>query len=396
MVITEVTLNNYRNWTRLFLEPHSRLNVLTGSNAQGKSNLLEALYTLVTTRPYRALRDVEVIRFGEGFAHVHAAMTGGGRNVSCEILWQKDADTRGSPHPPDYTGVRVRKEIRLNRQPVQRLVDVFGVARMVLFAPRDLELVTGPPEFRRRYLDILLSQLHPSHLYALGQYQKVVTERNRYLRQQASESRPGSATERAAMSYALDDQLIRWGSELMERRSLSLEKLSPILEKLYRTLGGKTETIRLRYLPSARGEPGETCKEALSRHIRIRAREELARGLTLVGPHRDDLEIILNGHPMRLFGSQGQLRSMALAMRLAEGEMLEREGGEAPVLLLDDCLSEMDPSRQAALWNYLGEREQIFLTTCQWPERVPLPVEGTLYRVADNCVIRSEESRCNS
>src|SRR5262249_1601418 len=143
-------------------------------NAQGKSNLLEALYALVTTRPYHAQKDVEAIRFGEPFARIHAALQTTSRSLSCDLVWQK------------MDGDRTRKEIKLNQQSVQRLLEVFGMARMVLFAPRDLDLVAGAPETRRKYLDILLCQLYPAHLHALHQYQRVLQERNRWLRNLAA------------------------------------------------------------------------------------------------------------------------------------------------------------------------------------------------------------------
>lgn len=382
MVITEVILNHYRNWARLALEPNPRLNVVTGPNGQGKSNLLEALYALVDTHPYRAQRDIEVVRFGESFAHVYARLCGGGRDVSCEIVWQVDD---ASPQSQ-----RVRKEVRLNRQPVHRVGDFFGRARMVLFAPRDLELVNGAPERRRLYLDVLLSQLHPGHLDALRQYKRVLTERNSYLRS------AGQGVRNPALEEAWNEQMARWGSDIMDRRRLALERLSPILERIHLLLGGKAEQVRLRYLPSARSEPGESSREALARCLVARAREELIRGITLSGPHRDDVEILLNGRSMRLYASQGQVRSMALAMRLAEGDILERDGGEAPVLLLDDCLSEMDERRQEALWRYLGERDQVFVTTSQWPAGQGLPVTGVLFRVGDGRIQEVEQNPCSA
>lgn len=363
------------------MEPHPRLNVVTGPNGQGKSNLLEALYALVDTHPYRAQRDIEVVRFGEAFAHVHASLSAGGRHVSCEIMWQMEG---GSP-----LGQRVRKEVRLNRQPVHRVGDFFGRARMVLFAPRDLELVGGAPDRRRVYLDMLLSQIHPAHLNALRQYKQVLAERNTYLRSALQGGR------RPELEEAWNQQLASWGGEIMDRRRQALDRLAPHLERIYHLLGGRDENVRLRYAPSVSPEAGESCQDALARQLSRRMEDEMARGITLSGPHRDDVSILLNGRSMRLYASQGQTRSMALALRLAEGEMLECEGGEAPVLLLDDCLSEMDERRQGALWQYLGERHQVFLTTSQWPVDSSLPIAGALHRVADGRLVTEGGTSCS-
>jgi DNA replication and repair protein RecF len=367
VTITEITLNQYRSWARLSFVPDARLNLLVGANAQGKSNLLEALYTLVTTRPYRAAKDAEAIRFGEDYAHVHVAFTAAGRQLTCELAWQKGR----------LEG-RQRKEIRVNRHPVERLLDVFGLARMVLFTPRDLDLIQGSPDYRRRYLDILLCQLHPAHLYALNQYHRVLQERNRWLRSvMGAEAR--LTPEMAAMYDALTEQLVRWGADIMERRHGVLARLVPLLERTYRQVGGHADKVSLRYVGSVAVEPGERMAEALHRVLRERLREERARGATLYGPHRDDLAVLIDGRPVRHFGSQGQIRTCALAMRLAEGELLEADWKEPPVFLLDDCLSEIDPQRQDALWAYLARRQQVFLTTTSWDRALPIP--GALFAV---------------
>lgn len=377
MICTHVVLRNFRNWPQLAFSPHPGLNLVVGPNAQGKSSLLEALYALVTTRPYRAQRDGEVVRFGERFAHVQAAFTAAGRSVSCEILWeQKEAG-------------RHRKEVRINRQQVQRLADVFGVARMVLFAPRDLELVSGGPEARRRWLDVALSQVYPTHLHALTQYARVLAERNRLLR----EAHRSSAIDRALLD-ALTEQLVSWGARIARRRVETLARVGAVLEPLYRRLSGDRDHITLHYVSSAAPRDGEDHETGLHRLARARARVELERGVTMFGPHRDDIQIDLEGRPMRSFGSQGQIRCMSLAMRLAEADLIAREGGEPPVLLLDDCLSEMDLGRQAALWAYLAECGQVFLTTSVWTAEQALPLGGRLFRVADGVVEEVGDAPC--
>lgn len=377
MIATDVTLNNFRNWSRLTLAPHARLNLITGPNAQGKSNLLEALYALVTTRPYRAQKEIEVVRFGELFAHVHANFAAAGRQVSCDIMWERTAEGKH------------RKEVRLNKQPVQRLVDVFGVARMVLFAPHDLLLVSGGPEARRRYVDVVLSQLYPAHLHALSQYQKVLAERNRLLRMLSV----GRAVD-PHVHAALDAQLVHWGSDIVERRKSALLPLGELLEKMYQRLSGEREVVRLRYMSSISTEAGENTQEAMARLAKSRSRDEVLRGMTLFGPHRDDINILLEKHPMRHFGSQGQIRCTSLALRLAEAEWLNGVGGEPPLLLLDDCLSEMDLQRQDALWSYLSTRAQVFLTTSVWPRGQNLPFAGRVFHVWDGAVGEVSDAAC--
>ena len=174
----------------------------------------------------------------------------------------------------------------------------------------------------------------------------------------------------------------------------ALRLLGEILERLYRHLSGARDQVSLSYVSSAAPHEGETPHESLTRLAGLRARIERQRGTTLFGPHRDDVSIMLETHPMRHFGSQGQIRCMSLAMRLAEAEMIAQEGGETPLLLLDDCLSEMDLHRQDALWAYLADRAQVFLTTSVWPPQQPLPFAGRVFRVAGGVVDAESDTPC--
>jgi len=349
--LKQVTLRNYRNYRQLKVEPHSVFNLLVGRNAQGKTNFLEALFTLATSKSFRAMREAELLRFDEPFAQVSADVQKAGALVRLDIQWQREGEAS------------VKKRITINDCPCNRLIDFMKEVKMVLFTPSDLDIIRGGPGLRRRFMDMLLSKLFPTYLFALQRYQKVVEERNNVLRN-------CRAASWESMMDVWDDQLVLWGTQLLKSRLKFIDNLEPRYVRLFGQMGGEG-VPGVRFVPSfpLPSHAEDRMRFAFQAAVKARAREERERQQTLCGPHRDDVVLLLDGRPLRLFGSQGQARCAALALRLAEAEILSAEGDERCIILLDDCLSEIDPQKQKLLLSLLAERGQIFLSCTLAPER---------------------------
>lgn len=234
-------------------------------------------------------------------------------------------------------------------QPVRKLADFLGELPLALFTPEDLQLVWGPPAERRRYLDLLLCKLYPAYLGALTRYQRCLKERSALLR------RPDL---RAPELEPWDDILVTLGAELTARRERLCDPLAGAVRTLYHELSGEPADLSLRYRPSGSADP-----QAFAESLRSRRAEELRMKACLVGPHRDELALGLGGREVRRFGSQGQRRTLALALRLAQARLLGEIGGESALVLLDDCFSELDPDRQRRLLGALRGVPQVFITT---------------------------------
>ena len=384
MVLTRLSLNNFRNFVRLVLDLPAGPVLLRSDNAQGKTNLLEAIYYLATTRSTFARAERQLVNWEAmerdplPFARLegHIRRNSGTFQIDITLL-------------PGEKGT-VRKEMRLNGVK-KRALDVVGQLNAVIFMPEDIELVTGSPSARRRYLDATLCQIDPNYCRALAQYNKVLSQRNALLKQLAEQ---GGG--KVPLSSA-DDQLLFWDEQLAERgatlivtRQEAITELDHLGRDRYRLLGEQPEVFRLHYapsfdpqhrplldyqrplsleelLPSAQTQlsPAEVA-EAFKSHLRQARREEIARGVTVVGPHRDDMHFTVDGVDMTLYGSRGQQRTTALALKLAEVDLMHEVTGETPLLLLDDVMSELDARRRARVMGMVDGVEQAILTTTDW------------------------------
>lgn len=331
MRVATLELRNFRNYARQRVAFEPGLTLMVGENAQGKSNLSEALYALSSTRSVRTHREQEVVRWGETTARIAATLLSETGRWEVELAWQIEP--------------RFAKRARINRQEVRRLSELFSLCRMVLFSAADLALVTGAPAERRRYLDYLLCKVSPLYLDALQHYQQVLRQRNEWLKR-------GGAS---GLRPVLDEQLYAWGRTLTMERASLLDTLRQEAARYYAELTASPQPFALTYRPSLDGTRDAS-------QMTDRAAEELRRGTSLVGPHRDDLAIELEGEPLRAFGSRGQLRCAALALRLAEGEVMRSRTRESVIYLLDDCMSELDPPRQGYLWTHLQGKTQAIVT----------------------------------
>lgn len=350
MDVSQLSLRDFRNYQRLDLQLSPGITLLYGPNAAGKTSVLEALYYLATTRSPRVGADRELVRWeaeGEAgvppFARVAAEVRRLVGKVRLEVIVQRRADDEGQ-----LTNLS-SKLVRIDKRPA-RALDLVGQLRVVLFTPADLTLVDGPPAERRRYLDITLSQLDPHYVRTLAHYQKIVQQRNSLLRSWRERRRP---------PRAVDDELAYWDQELaaaggyvLAERLRAVGELNAIVGPLYQAISGGATPLDIGYLPSfdlagARDSGGLATR--LREGLREQRRDELARGQTLLGPHRDDLAFTVGTVNLGRYGSRGQQRSVALALKLGEADLMRQRAGDAPVLLLDDVLSELDAERRAHL-----------------------------------------------
>lgn len=373
MYLEHISLTNFRNYSSLDLALGSGPIVLCGDNAQGKSNLLEAIYLLATTKSPRANSDRELVRWGaledplsvlRLVGDVHRA----NEKLRIEMALGLDAQPAGAGGGADTGGEKgssyLRKQIKVNGVP-RRASDVVGQLNVVLFGPMDVDLVGGPPAQRRRYLDLTNSQVDRAYLRALQRYSRVLTQRNHLLRL----IREGSA-QREELSF-WDEQLVEDGCFILCKRREMVIELADISRVIYSELAGGAEALELTYLPNPselrNGESDWTdqgsIRELFHRQLAANQDREVAQGVSVVGPHRDDLQFLIDGRDMGVYGSRGQQRTIIAALKLAEANFLVNRTGEDPVLLLDDILSELDaPRRQQVLETALSN-QQTFITT---------------------------------
>ena len=347
MRLLHLSLRNYRNYSRLELTPGAGLNVFLGRNGQGKTNLLESVALLALSSSPRARRDSELIGPLAVETRVEARIEAAGRET--EILYSV-ARTESE---------RTRRTIKVNGA-ARRAVDLPGHFRVTLFWPDDLSLVKSGPEHRRRLLNQLLVQVQPGYARALARYSRVLEQRNSLLKQVAA----GEQTPEALDVW--DQELVRLGAEIATARAAAVAEMDRNASSQHARLAGG-EPLSLRYV----GPP-----EDLVAAVQKSRPEDVRRGVTTVGPHRDDVEVVLAGRDARAFASQGQQRSAVVSLKLAEAAIIGNRTGEPPVLLLDDVLSELDTDRRLALLDRVGEQEQVIITSV---EAGPFP-QGSMAR----------------
>jgi DNA replication and repair protein RecF len=389
MHLNRVSLTNFRNYARLELTLPDRLLILQGPNAQGKTNLLEAIHLLATGRSPRAVAERELINWlalesSLPYARLEAEI-GAGKDAQRLELVLELAGNGGAAGPI------VRKQVRINGVP-KRGLDLIGRLRVVLFLPEDVNLVAGAPTERRRYLDIMLCQISPVYCRALAEYTRAVSQRNSLLRRLRDQG-----GDPAQLDF-WDRQLAESGSLIHGRRDDALRSLDDLAGARHSALSGG-ERLHLVYLPGF--DPGRPLTEPAgsapaSRQARIAdartsyvafqrdevrqrmverlhrlRRREIAAGSSLCGPHRDDIAFVVDEHDLRLYGSRGQQRTAALALKLAELRFMREETSDTPLLLLDDVMSELDATRRHSLLDALEEVTQALVTTTDWSDFAP-------------------------
>ncbi|MCG3211330.1 MAG: DNA replication and repair protein RecF [Anaerolineae bacterium] len=381
MHISHLSLTNYRNYSRLTIDLPPGPVLLRGDNANGKTNLLEAIYFLSTTRSVHARTDQQLINWlilrqePLPFARLEATV-----------------QARPEPFKIAITVIRengnFRKDIRLNGAK-KRAMDIIGKLKTVMFLPEDIELVTGSPGVRRRYLDSTLCQINPDYCAALSHYNKVLTQRNALLKE---------LFKRGGKSDQLiywDEQLAQYGAVLVVQRHNAVLELDAVARQRHREVSGGLEGLRLHYAPSfdphqrpqpnyqlpllgdelarysTAAPPLKEVRRTFLAYLEKARPEEINRGVTLVGPHRDDLHFLVDGIDMTLYGSRGQQRTAALSTKLAEVSLMQQSTGETPVLLLDDVMSELDADRRRHIIDIVDQAGQAVLTTTDWEDFAP-------------------------
>jgi len=398
MWLKRLALTHFRSYSRLGLELPPGVVVLHGANGQGKTNLLEAVYVLATTKSPRAGGDRELVSWQAlseptAFARVAASIGRADGEVHVDLLLRLEGDGEAT----NGNGPTISKQIRVGGLP-RRAVEYVGTVNAVLFSPEDVALVGGPPSGRRRYLDITVSQVNPRYLRALQRYNKVLMQRNHLLRQVRDRRQP------VALLEPWDTELATSGAYLVAERERLLAALNARLPDLYRSLSGGRGRLEVAYrstlatvrpAPVALGRVAETAPPLPTPALQERFQacllagrdREVAQGVSLVGPHRDDLDFLVDGVPQGVYGSRGQQRLGVLALKLAEVGFMRAETGEPPLLLLDDVLSELDPARQRFVLQTIGDDGQTLLTTTDLGGFEPaFLARAHVYRVEDGAV----------
>ncbi|RKL66011.1 DNA replication/repair protein RecF [Salipaludibacillus neizhouensis] len=358
MYIDQLTLKDYRNYGELTLSFENQVNLILGENAQGKTNLMEAIYVLAMARSHRTSKDKELIRWDQSFSKVEGHLTNRHGPLHMEVVFSQKG-----------------KKVKINRIEKKRLSDYIGSCTIVMFAPEDLTLVKGSPQIRRRFLDMEMGQIYSIYLYYLSQYHKILKQRNQWLKDVQQKKVKANSDFLEVMT----DQLIQAAAQVITKRYSFIEKLQAWAQPIHHEISRGKERLEIKYVPSCRVSEEmdlSTMVVVLKEEFKRVEEREIQRGTTLIGPHRDDLAFIVNDRDIQTFGSQGQQRTTALSLKLAEIELIYEKTGEYPILLLDDVLSELDDFRQTHLLNTIQGKVQTFVTTTS--------VDGIDHRILDD------------
>ena len=341
MHLAHLRLRDFRNYARLDTDFSPGFQLLLGDNAQGKTNILEAIYLMATLRSFRGVGGAQMIRHGQK-----------GYFVGGQVVGQGEREIKM------YWSARERN-LSLDGQPVKKLSNYLGALRTVIFCTEDLQLVKGTGRSRRRFLDLLLAQTNPAYLPLLQRYMHTVRARNALLKQRSTDEAALDSFSRELILTG--NQLIRWRAELIPR-------FSPLARLAYRRISNDAEELRIEYLPSVKNDYAVELAQARNRERSYRS--------TLVGPHRDDVQLLLNEKSAAQFGSEGQKRTLAIALKMAQAEYLTGINGSAPVLLIDDVMGELDVKRRSGLMPLLEQARktsgQVFMTCTEenWPREL--------------------------
>ena len=343
MKVNSVKLNNFRNISSLELSAHEGVNVIYGENAQGKTNILESLWLFTGCKSFRGAKDNDLIKFNEDFAKINLDFSDNIRNKKSEIIIGNK-----------------KKNVSLNEVSLRSTSELIGSFYAVIFSPSHLSLIKDGPTQRRRFLDTALCQLKPSYAEHLAGYRRALLQRNALLKDLHL------SPQLYDMLDTWDDQLARYSAAVISERLKYIEILSGYSEQIYSGISENKESFSISYSRNDITDVNISVRDLYLlelENIKKARKEDVLYRSTTIGPHRDDIEILINGVSARSFGSQGQQRSCALALKLGESEIIKQITGETPVALLDDVMSELDEKRQDYVLNHINDR-QVFLTCC--------------------------------
>lgn len=334
MIIKSIELADYRNYDSLVLEFDKGTNILYGDNAQGKTNILEAIYLAATTKSHKGSKDKEIINFEKEEAHIRTYLEKEGVETRVDMHLRKSGS----------------KGIAIDGQKLKKAAELLGLCNVVFFSPEDLAIIKNGPAERRRFVDMELCQLDSFYIYNLNHYNKIVNQRNKLLKDMYM-----NPSLRETLNI-WDMQLVSFGSKIIERRKLFVDQLNEIIYGIHKNLSGGKEELKIIYEPDVEIDDYE--KKLFGSQDR-----DIKSKMTTVGPHRDDFSFVVGDIDIRKFGSQGQQRTAALSLKLSEIELVKKIAKDTPILLLDDVLSELDSNRQNYLLNSIGDIQTIITCT---------------------------------
>lgn len=345
MYLSELQLNHYRNYESVDVHFSPDTNVLIGENAQGKTNLLEAIYVLALARSHRTNTDRELIQWHEDFAKITGLVQRSAGKTPLELVLSQKG-----------------KKAKVNHLEQAKLSQYIGQLNVVLFAPEDLNIVKGSPAVRRHFIDMEFGQMSSKYLYNISQYKSILKQRNQYLKQlQRRQAKD------LVYLGVLSDQLAAYGAEVTVARRQFLQQMEKWAQKLHQEITKDREVLTFKYQSQIPEEQLDQSVEEFYQQFQTLYEKqqirEVEQGTTLIGPHRDDVQFLVNDKDVQAFGSQGQQRTTALSVKLAEIDLMKAQTGEYPILLLDDVLSELDDLRQTHLLKTFQKKVQTFLTT---------------------------------
>ena len=335
MILKELTLKSFRCYDTFSLAMHPHLNIIIGNNAQGKTTILEAIHILGLTKSHKTIQDFKLIKKTNEYAKINALFDLNSRKVELSMVLSKNG-----------------KKAKYNKIEVSKLSDYIGIINVVMFAPEDLELIKGSPQNRRRFLDIEIGQISKSYVNTLSHYKRLLKERNEVLKSLGQSQKFDERT-----LEVITEQLIHYAEKIITARQRFIKRISEKIKTILPIITKDDPMFTIQYEPSVNTQ----LKKAYDQKKAI----DLLLKSTQIGPHRDDMQFYFNEEPLKTFASQGQIRSVALALKLAVVEVIYEEKKSYPIVLLDDVFSELDRHRQRRILQYLQDNTQVFITTTQ-------------------------------
>lgn len=359
MYLKSLELKNFRNYRELRLELNPGTNIFYGDNAQGKTNILEAVYLCGTSKSHRGSRDREIIQFQEEESHIRMYVCRNGMDYRIDIHLKKNKP----------------KGIAINGVPIKRASELFGIVNIVFFSPEDLQIIKNGPAERRKFIDMELCQLNKYYLTQLTSYQKILIQRNKLLKDISFSPELKDTLE------IWDEQMVQYGNNLIQERRKFISRLNELIAGIHKNLTGGRENIELVYDPDVE-------EQEFASRLEKNREKDIKYRQTSIGPHRDDLGVMVNGIDIRKYGSQGQQRTAALSLKLSEIYLVKMMIKEPPVLLLDDVLSELDSNRQNYLLQSINDIQTLitctgldeFINSCFPVDRLFQVVEGSVMK----------------
>lgn len=360
MKIQSLSISNFRNYQNLKIDFDDKVNIFIGKNAQGKTNLLESIYYCCIGKSFKSSKDKELIKWGEENGFIKLVANKKYRDTQVEVRFSNSQ----------------KKEIKINGLPIRKIGDLIGEINIVFFSPQELKLVRESPDERRRFMDIDISQNNKRYFYQLGRYEKILANRNKLLKNSSSIDVVKETVD------IWDRALITSAKLIAFERQKFVEQILPYAQKAHSYISGGKEELNLKYVCGCSVTLDENFEKSFEKLLKRNLEKDYKLGYTSLGVHRDDIDIFLNGVEVKNFGSQGQQRTVGLALKLAELENMYNINGEYPILLLDDVFSELDIDRQRRLLKFV-DRTQTFIT-CTDEKKI----DGKIYRIENGKVIK--------